>query len=257
MLKTMTELVKERGSSETILEIGPGRGVLTEELVKLSNRVIAVEIDRRFAPTLEQLRRRHANLEIIFDDILRVNRTALGLRTHHYSVAANLPYEITGQFLQQLLTEPPYPKHLALLLQKEVAQRITAKPGQMSILGLSIQAFCQPRLVCYVPPSAFQPPPKVTSAIVSLEEVRSPALKFFRDATQEENFFRIIKAGFAQRRKFLFNNLLKNERFSSKIQEKTLNKAWLEINLSPKIRAQELSLDQWRQLVDKLEKFIV
>lgn len=251
VLHDMVAVVKQHGSPDTILEIGPGRGVLTKELVKLAKRVIAVEIDRTFSQYLDPLQHQHPNLTIIYADILKLNLVELGLQSSEYSVASNLPYQITGSVLRRFLTEPPYPSHLALLIQKEVAQRITAKPGDLSILGLSVQVFSQPHMIRTVGPEAFRPKPNVMSAIVSLERIRKIATVPLH---QEKAFFRLLKIGFAQKRKLLSNNLLN---VLEKISKPELLQLFFTLGIKETARAQELSLDQWVRLVDKLDKFIV
>lgn len=247
VLAVMTKVVKQYGSHQTILEIGPGKGVLTQELVKIADRVIAVEIDRNLSQYLKPIEQQHPNLTVVYGDILRLNLGDLGLSDGQYSLASNLPYDITGAVFRQFLTQHPYPSHIALLIQKEVAQRITAKPGQLSILGLSVQAFSQPRMVCKVDRTAFSPKPAVQSAIVSLEQIRSQQ---FLTEIQEKNLFRLIKLGFAQKRKLLKNNLFN-------IPKDAVSAVFSELGLADTVRAQELSLEQWLALVDKLEKFIV
>lgn len=255
VLETMVHLVDEHGSKDIILEIGPGKGVLTTELAQLTKRVIAVEIDPQFKTILKSLQRQNQNIEFIFQDILRLNREGLGLVSGQYSVAANLPYEITSVFLRQFLTQPPYPSHMALLIQQEVAERLVAPPGKLSILGLSVQVYCQPRYICSVPPSAFRPKPKVNSAIVSLERIR--ATNYFTSSAHEAAFFRLVRGGFAQKRKLLRSNL-KNISYQGQfLPLSIIDQTLTDLKLSSMTRAQELSLDQWLKMVDKLEKFIV
>lgn len=256
VLQTMVQLTERFGSRDVILEIGPGKGVLTEQLVHLAKRVIAIEIDQTFRPQLKKLELQFPNLEIIYNDVLKLDFSTLGLESGKYSVSANLPYEITAPILRRFLTQAPWPKHLALLIQKEVAERITAHPGQLSILGLSVQAFARTRLVQIVPPQAFQPKPKVDSAIVSIDQVRKQ-VPFFNDAA-EKRFFQLVKAGFSQKRKFLLKNLKNiNKNGRQLIPTETLVTAWQERGLEKSARAQELSLQDWFYLVDKFEKFIV
>lgn len=256
VLQTMVQLTDRFGSHDTILEIGPGKGVLTEQLVHLAKRVIAIEIDQTFRSQLTKLKQQFPNLEVIYGDALKLDFTTLDLESGKYSVSANLPYEITSPILRRFLTQAPWPKHLALLIQKEVAERITAQPGQLSILGLSVQAFAHPRLVQIVSPQAFQPKPKVDSAIVSIDQVRQQ-VPFFND-TAEKRFFQLVKAGFAQKRKFLLRNLRNiNKNGQQLIPTESLETAWQEYGLEKYVRAQELSLQDWLYLVDKLGKFIV
>ncbi|MFA6475572.1 MAG: 16S rRNA (adenine(1518)-N(6)/adenine(1519)-N(6))-dimethyltransferase RsmA [Patescibacteria group bacterium] len=246
VLRTMVDIVAEYGSHETILEIGPGRGVLTKELVKMADRVIAIEIDQAFKPDLDSLQTKYKNLTVRYSDILKVDLMALGLTDGNYSLASNLPYEITGIVLRKFLTTQPYPKHMGLLIQYEVAERIVAKPGDLSILGLSVQALSQPRFITRVKPDSFRPRPQVDSAIISLENIRQHALP------NESGFFRLIKAGFAQKRKLLRANLV-----NIKIPKEAIISAFQELSLTETARAQELSLEQWLVLVDRLDKFIV
>ncbi|EKD79108.1 MAG: Ribosomal RNA small subunit methyltransferase A [uncultured bacterium] len=249
VLHDMAALVKRHGSRDTILEIGPGKGVLTKQLVKLARRVIAIEIDRNLSSNLDPLVKHHPNLEIVYADILKCNLVELGLRSGEYSIASNLPYHITGVVLRRFLTQQPYPSHMALLIQKEVAQRITAKPGDLSILGLSVQAFSQPRVVRTVSKTAFRPQPEVESAIVSLEHIRQSTPLAVE---QEKKFFWLVKVGFAQKRKLLSSNIKNGH-----IPIEVVQQAYQELGLPKTARAQELSLHQWYQLVDKLDKFIV
>ncbi len=254
VLATMVKITAEHGSQETILEIGPGKGILTAELVKLAKRVIAVEIDRNLKPFLDPLEQNYPNLKVIYGDILDLNLLELGLVDGAYSLASNLPYEISGPVFRKFLTTHPYPSHMALLIQKEVAERITAKPGQLSILGLSVQAFANPHLVRLVDKRAFSPAPKVQSAIVSIEDIR---VGQGMTEIEEKAFFRLVKGGFAQKRKLLKKNLANMNLDGKKIPNEAIISTFSDLNLSDTARAQELSLDQWAALVDKLEKFVV
>lgn len=249
VLRDMVKVVQRFGSRDTILEIGPGQGVLTKQLVKLARRVVAVEIDCTMSPFLDPLVQQHPNLEIIYADILKLPLVDIGLVSGQYSLASNLPYDISGAVLRQFLSRSPYPSHMALLLQKEVAQRITAKPGNLSILGLSVQAFSDPHIIRTVGKEAFRPKPKVESAIVSLNHIRK-RLPFAPD--QEQKFFWLVKVGFAQKRKLLSSNF-KNVH----IPAVAVQQAFTDLELPPTARAQELSVKQWCSLVDKLDKFIV
>lgn len=249
VLQTMVDVVRRHGSQATILEIGPGKGILTAKLVKLARRVIAIEIDHSLAPHLDPLCKKYPNLSVVYGDVLKTNLTELGLRSGEYSLASNLPYDITGIVLRQFLTQAPWPTHMALLIQKEVAERITAKPGDLSILGLSVQAFSYPNLIRLVPPEAFSPKPKVHSAIVSLEGIH---LHDAVPAAYTTAWFRLIKAGFAQKRKLLKSNI-----HNINIPKDQIVSAFAELGLKETVRAQELSLKQWVSLVDKLHQFIV
>lgn len=254
VLNAMVQTYRQYGSVDTVLEIGPGKGVLTKELVKYAKRVIAVEIDNIFRPDLRAITHDHPNLNLVWNDILQVHLAQLGLKDGSYSIAANLPYLITGQVLRQFLSQSPYPSHMVLLIQKEVAERIVADPGQLSILGLSVQAFSQPRIIRLVPPEAFSPKPKVHSAIVSIEHIRQTQTV---KPELELAFFRIIKTGFAQKRKLLRSNFKNLNHNGQVLTDSLIDQAWTDLKLSPNARAQELSLEQWVQLVDKLAKLVV
>ncbi len=249
VLQSMVDLVRRHGSQDTILEIGPGKGMLTAKLVKLARRVIAIEIDHSLAPHLDPLCKKYPNLTVIYGDVLKTNLTDLGLQSGTYSLASNLPYDITGIVLRQFLTQAPWPTHMALLIQKEVAERVTAKPGNLSILGLSVQAFSYPNLIRLVPPEAFSPKPKVHSAIISLESIHQHD-KVAPDLVNA--WFRLVKAGFAQKRKLLKSNI-----HNINVPKELIASSFAELGLKETVRAQELSLKQWVQLVDKLHQFIV
>ena len=159
---------------ETVLEIGPGTGVLTQALLAAGARVVAIEKDQR---AIDGLRERFAaevadgRLVIQYADILETDRASFGLKNGEYALIANIPYYITGAILESFLEYEPRPNRMVLLVQKEVAQRIVARDGKESILSVSVKAFGAPKLVDTVPPGAFTPPPTVDSAILAIENV--------------------------------------------------------------------------------------
>lgn len=254
VLQKIVAAAKTTVDTDTILEVGPGQGVLTERLVQQAKRVIAVELDRRLQPKLDSLAQRYPNLQVVMADILQVNLSTLGLTTGHFSVVANLPYQITGLFLRQMLTCPPYPRQMVVLVQKEVAERLVAQPGDLSILALSVQLFAKVRIICTVPPAAFNPPPAVDSALITITDIRQSQLV---STEQEKIFFRLIKAGFAQKRKMLMNNLKNIQHHNQKIPDVVLEQALRSSGVNLKARAQELRLEQWLMLVDKLQQFMI
>lgn len=241
-------------SSGTVLEIGPGLGILTERLVSVADQVITVELDRRLEPILKKLEHDYKNLTVIRQDILRTDLTKIGLTSGHFTVVANLPYQITSQFIRTMLTIEPYPDRMILLVQKEVAERIVAKPGQLSILGLSVQVFAQPEIIGLVPPWSFHPQPKVWSAILSVNNIRKQKLL---DTQQEPAFFRLIKAAFAQKRKILRSNLGNINHNGKTIPQNVLDQVLSELHIQKTARAQEISLELWLKLLDKLESFVI
>lgn len=220
---------------DTILEIGPGLGALTKELAKHAKRVLAIEKDRGLAKSLKEELSHLQNVEIISGDILDIK-----IPLKEYKVAANLPFSITGPVLRKFLEGSPKPKLLALLIQKEVAQRICAKPPDMSILALSVQFYADPTIQSYVKSGAFWPRPKVDSAIIRIvPKSLSPEEESLAPA-----FFTVVKAGFSQPRKQLQNNLSKKLSLSKEVVSQIL----LSLNIDPARRADTLSLSDWIEL---------
>ncbi|OGG52951.1 ribosomal RNA small subunit methyltransferase A [Candidatus Kaiserbacteria bacterium RIFCSPHIGHO2_02_FULL_55_25] len=227
-------------SGETFLEIGPGKGILTKELLALAP-VVAIEKDEAL---VEQLRVMFAEdiatgrLRLVTGDVRDVTPESLGLPT--YVLAANIPYYITGEIIRQFLTASVQPRAMALLVQKEVAQRIVS--GKESILSLSVKAYGTPRLVEKVSRTHFSPPPSVDSAILAVTDISK---KFF-DTISEENFFRVVRAGFASKRKMLANNL-------AVIFDKVrVGEALRSCDIPEKARAEDVSLEKWKRLTLQL-----
>src|SRR5690606_17485609 len=185
------ELTKD----DTVLEIGPGLGTLTSELLRQAGQVVAVEFDRELARKLPGQFPGTA-LTVINEDILKYNLSALPAG---YKVVANVPYYITSKIIELLMTANNKPSIAVLLVQKEVAERVSARPGSMSILAISAQVFADVRQGMTVPAELFTPPPKVDSAVVVLKTRPEPLIP---DA-MEQDFFRVVKAGFSERRKKL------------------------------------------------------
>jgi 16S rRNA (adenine1518-N6/adenine1519-N6)-dimethyltransferase len=227
---------------DIVLEVGPGLGFLTAKLARAAGKVIAVELDDKLAAYLHDAidAGETENVEIFNENILDVNlkNTKYQISDTKYKVVANLPYNITSVFLRKFLTGADKPELMVLLLQKEVAQRICAKPGDMSLLALSVQFFAEPEIIEYVPKNDFWPAPKVDSAIIKLK-VKSEKLKI-KDS-DEKDFFRLAKFGFSAKRKMLKNNLSGGLRIEPAEAEKNLVKA----GLDPKARAEDLSVADW------------
>jgi 16S rRNA (adenine1518-N6/adenine1519-N6)-dimethyltransferase len=221
---------------DTVLEIGPGLGTLTQKLAVQAKQVVAVEFDAALARDLPK--RVHApNVQVVHQDILQFDLTSL---PPSYKVAANIPYYLTSNLLRQLCENPNHFSSAALLVQKEVAGRVCAQPGGMSLLSVSVQFYCQTGLGPVVPAALFTPPPKVDSQILLLEYRAAP---LFPDADTKV-FFRVVKAGFAQRRKTLLNSLSAGLRLGREETAALLGRA----NIAPSTRAQNLSLQQWHAL---------
>ena len=232
----------ELTGNDTVLEIGPGQGSLTKKLVERAGQVIAVEKDATLVQKLSGSFKIAKNLQFIEGDILKFDLTTLPAG---YKVVANIPYYLTNNLLRILCESPNPPSVMALLVQKEVAERITAKPGHMSLLSISVQFYCETRLGPVVPAHLFIPPPKVDSQIVKLSYRFKP---LFPDI-EPRQFFRLVKAGFATRRKMLLNSLKAGLQLDKIQVEQLLKKA----KINPQARAQELSLGQWYDLYNLLK----
>jgi len=230
---------------DVVLEIGAGPGNLTHRLACQAGHVIAVELDGRFIPVLQSVLAGITNVTLVHGDILALDPAALVRRsptargeTHpHYKVVANLPYYITSAVLRHLLEASLRPASIVVTVQREVAQRIVAGPGEMSLLAVSVQLYGQPRLLFRIRPGSFYPPPEVESAVVRIVPHTVPPVQV--DDTRA--FFRIVRAGFSQRRKQLRNALaaglgLSPEEVALRLQE---------TGIDPRRRAQSLTLQEW------------
>lgn len=223
---------------DTVLEIGPGLGTLTSELLRRSGKVVAVEFDDELARKLPA-QFPGTNLEVINEDILKFNLSNLPAG---YKVVANIPYYITSKIVQILMTAANKPSIAVLLVQKEVAERLAAKPGDMSILAISAQIFADVTLGDVVPAELFTPPPKVDSQVVILK--MRPTSFFVDNNIKEDDFFYVVKAGFSAKRKMLRSSLSGGLKISKNEVEIILNKA----GISPNDRAETLDLEDWIKL---------
>ena len=228
---------------ETVLEIGAGVGSLTWRLAHHCARVVAVEIDERLIPALEYALSFESNVEIVAGDILEMDVDEV-LGNGPYSVVANIPYYITSALIRRLMESRRRPECLVLSVQKEVAERIVAGPGEMSLLALSVQVYGEPELRGRIPASAFYPQPKVDSAVLRIAGYPSPRVP----QALIEALFVLARAGFGQKRKQLHNALAKN---LGKPNETVLE--WLSAaGVRPEQRAQELSIDNWLDLAQAM-----
>jgi 16S rRNA (adenine1518-N6/adenine1519-N6)-dimethyltransferase len=222
-----------------VLEVGAGPGVLTRELAQRARRVVAVELDRAVLPVLRETTAGLDNVEIIPRNLLEVQPEEV-FGDEPYKLVANLPYYITSLILRYLLESANPPRVLVVMVQREVAERLVAGPGEMSLLALSVQFYGVPRIVSYVPATAFYPPPRVDSAVVRVDLHTAPPL----DAAASEMFFALIHAGFAEKRKQLHNTLARH----LSAPRETIRR-WLAVaEIDPMRRAQTLSLDEWLRL---------
>jgi 16S rRNA (adenine1518-N6/adenine1519-N6)-dimethyltransferase len=234
----LANIAEEAGISEndTVLEIGPGLGTLTSELLRRAKKVVAVELDGDLARKLPG-EFPGKELEVINQDILTFDLRNL---PEDYVVVANVPYYITSKIVQLLTTAVNKPRTIVLLIQKEVAERMAARPGEMSILAVSSQVYAEVRLGEVVPAALFTPPPKVDSQVVILEMRQKPQVT----PEDEKHFFRIVKAGFSAKRKKLRSSIASGLHISKPEAEKLLKDA----SISPEDRAEELSIDDWARL---------
>lgn len=220
-------------TDDTVVEIGPGTGVLTKLLLKQARRVIAIEKDeqlvKQLGTTFENALT-EGSLEIIHDDIRNFDPSTYNLSPGNYKIIGNIPYYITGRILRIVLSAQPQPSHVVFMVQKEVAERIVARGGKESVLSISVKAYGTPRYVKTVKRGSFNPPPRVDSAILAIENI---SREFFAD-TDEDTFFALVKKGFSHKRKQLQNNLALSE------------EVFHACNIQPKTRAEDLTPEHWR-----------
>lgn len=223
-------------ASDTVLEIGPGLGTLTSELLRRAQHVLAVEFDEDLARKLPG-QFPGTNLQVVHEDILDFDLSHLPAG---YKVVANVPYYITSKIVEKLMTAENKPSRVVLLVQKEVAERIDAGVGEMSILAISAQIFAETSLGVKVPRQFFTPPPKVDSQVVILQTRQQPLVP----PSDEKAFFRMVKIGFAARRKKLRSSVAAGLTISKPEAEELLRHA----NIDPDKRAQDLTIDEWVRL---------
>lgn len=226
--------------TDTVLEIGPGLGTLTSELLRRASKVTAVEFDQDLARRLPA-QFPGKNLEVVVSDILAYDLSA---QPRGYKVVANVPYYITSKIVQLLMTSQNKPAIAVLLIQKEVAERLAATPGDMSILAISAQIFAEVSLGDVVPAELFTPPPKVDSQVVVLKTRQTPLVA----RADEKQFFKVVKAGFSAKRKKLRSSLAGGLGISKQEAEALLKQA----SISPDARAEDLSIEEWKALAERL-----
>jgi 16S rRNA (adenine1518-N6/adenine1519-N6)-dimethyltransferase len=224
-----------------VLEVGPGLGSLTRYLALAAQQVVAVELDKALLPVLQEVLAPFDNVRIVQGDILELDPAELML-VPGYQVVANIPYYITSAVIRHLLEAPVKPSRIVLTVQREVADRISAKPGKLSLLALSVQVYGQPRTVARIPAGAFYPPPKVDSAVVRVDLYAEPLIP----TEQLSTFFRLAKAGFSQKRKMLRNSLVGGLSLPQERVEALLQAA----GIDSQRRAETLSIEEWRRLTE-------
>ena len=237
---------------ETVLEIGPGRGVLTEALLLAGACVVAVEKDSELIPELSEKFSQEVSagrLTLLEGDILdeRLQKKLfpiLGGKTAKYKVVANIPYYITGALFRLFLEKLRQPTRLVFLVQKEVAEQIVSRNGKEGILSLSIKAFGTPKYVAKVPKESFSPKPKVDSAIIAVTDISRDRLK----GVSEAQFFKVVKAGLGAKRKMLLGNLSK----SLNIPKDELEKVFHKLDIPPTSRGEDLPIEKWLALAREI-----
>ncbi len=229
----------ELDPTEQVLEVGAGTGVLTRELAQRARRVVAVELERDMLALLAKTTGKYPNVELVARNLLYLDPGEI-FGAEAYKLVANLPYYITAPTFRHFLESANQPRLLVVMVQQEVAQRIVARPGDLSLLAVSIQFYGQPKIVAQVPARAFYPAPKVDSAILRIEVNAQAPLT----AAERDSFFKVVQAGFSERRKQLHNAL------TSGLHRKNEDvRAWLaSANIDISRRAETLSIEEWLRL---------
>jgi 16S rRNA (adenine1518-N6/adenine1519-N6)-dimethyltransferase len=236
--------VADLGPADAALEIGPGLGSLTRYLALAARSVTAVELDRNLFPALKKILAPYKNVRLVQGDILDLDPADL-VDAPDYVVVANIPYYITSAVIRHLLESDPRPRRIVLTVQKEVAARVCALPGDLSLLALSVQVYGQPSIAAHVPAEAFHPAPKVDSAVVKIEIYAEPVIP----SARLETFFRLAKAGFGQKRKTLRNSL------GALLGREGAESLLAAAGIDPMRRAETLSLEEWGKLVATHREF--
>jgi 16S rRNA (adenine1518-N6/adenine1519-N6)-dimethyltransferase len=226
----------EVSENDIVLEIGPGTGTLTAALAGHAKQVIAVEKDRELCALLEKKFAEYANVKIVCADVLKINPN-YHLPITNYKIVANIPYYITGRLLRLMFEGWQRPAAAVLMLQKEVAERICAKPPKMNRLAAIAQNFTEPKIITIVRRGAFSPLPKVDSSIIALKNFQKPR-------PDDRQTISLISAGFSQPRKLLVSNL---DKYFPEQKQKIID-ALKKLDLSPQVRPAELSPSQWKKL---------
>jgi 16S rRNA (adenine1518-N6/adenine1519-N6)-dimethyltransferase len=228
----------ELKSGDVILEIGPGPGVLTQELAKIAKNVIAIEKDIKMVEILKETLKELSNIEIVQGDALKMDIIHI---SSPYKVIGNLPFYLTAPIIRKFLEADNPPKEMTLIVQKEVGQRICAKPPKMSILAVSVQIYARPKIISYISKKSFWPSPKVDSAIMKISNIGPNQ----DQGIDRDLFFKIVKAGFSQPRKQLINNLSKG----LEIEKEKAQKWLLKNKIEPSQRAETLKIEDWLKLL--------
>jgi 16S rRNA (adenine1518-N6/adenine1519-N6)-dimethyltransferase len=235
--------VADLAPNSTVVEIGPGTGNLTRLLAREAGRVLAIEIDDRLLPLLRQEFAAQPHVELIHADILEVDIAEL-VDHQPYVVVANLPYYITSAILRHLMDSPHRPRRIVITVQREVADRLVAEPDEMSLLAVSVQFYGEPQIAMRLNPAAFWPRPDVDSAVVRIDVFDGPRVS----VPSEDLFFRVVRAGFGQKRKQLRNAISAGLHIDKASADTLLQQA----GIDPQRRAETVRLDEWAALTRAL-----
>ncbi|MBO19459.1 MAG: ribosomal RNA small subunit methyltransferase A [Chloroflexi bacterium] len=225
---------------DLVVEIGPGRGVLTSKLVERAKRVVAVELDADLLARLPERLGNPDNLTCVEEDARDVDLAAIIAPETRFKVVANLPYYAANPIVRRLLESHPKPEVLVVMVQQEVAKNMAAQPGDMGILSVATQFYAKTKMVCSVPPRSFKPPPKVTSAVLRLDVMPEPAAQ----VASEEGFFHVVRAGFAAPRKQLRNSLSQGLGIATPEGGRILESAGIDATRRP----QTLNIQEWAEV---------
>ncbi|GCE26643.1 ribosomal RNA small subunit methyltransferase A [Dictyobacter alpinus] len=223
-------------AEDEILEVGAGTGVLTRELAQEAKRVVAVELERDMLTLLADTTRQYANVELIARNLLFLDPAEVFGQVP-YKLVANLPYYITAPTFRHFLENANPPRILVVMVQWEVAQRIVAEPGDLSLLAISVQFYGQPKIISRVPAQAFYPAPKVDSAILRIDVHKEAPLSH----EERDRFFKVVQAGFSEKRKQVHNSLTHGLHYKNELVRGWLSQA----NIESSRRAETLSIEEW------------
>jgi len=227
--------------TDRVLEVGPGFGMLTQRLLEYAGSVVSIELDEELFRYMEKKYGANEKLTLVRNDVMKIPNVEIAslFNSQDYRVVANIPYQITGKIVKKFVSDTgPKPKDMLMLVQKEVAERICAQPGKLSLLGISVQLYAKPEIVRKVQRTAFWPEPRVDSTLLYIGNIQEKSTYPIQDM---EGFWRLLRIGFSSPRKKLSHNLASG----IDIQQRDAEELLKDLGLSEKVRAQELSIDDW------------
>lgn len=239
--------------SDSVLEIGAGFGPLTKRVAEKVDRIWAVELEKRFIPALRKLETAFPSIQVIHQDILKLDIDKT-INDQEYKIVANLPYNITSFILRKFLEQEPKPISMTLLIQKEVAERVVADTNELSLLAVSVQFYGNPQIIHVVSKTSFWPEPKVDSAVIKIDNIKTEKQILEDNRTSghnfnEKQFFQVVKAGFSAKRKQIHNNLAS----SLHVKTNKIKEILVESGIKPEHRPQDVSIYSWKKLTSTLK----